>query len=359
MLVWHGSCPNAGMMTGQRSPNSLSSRSISICLAGLLSVAAIASAQDQNQEPHPWRRADAPSEQIQQAQNDQAPSPPNYTANQGPGGQYGTPQGPQYPPQQQYPQQSPVPATLTIRPGTYITVHVDQWLSSDKNQQGDTFFASLAEPLIVDGVVVAQRGQTVRGRVTEAQKAGRVEGTSKLAVELTGLTLVDGSQVGLQSHMVTRNGSTSEGRDAGAVATTTALGAIIGAGADYGRGAAIGAGAGAAAGIVGVLLTRGRPTVIGPESVLTFQLGTPVTIATDRAPQAFRYAESRDYGHESYASEPGPRRPLAPRPVYPAYPPYYGPAYYPYYWGPGLSVYVGPRFSYGGYYYRGSRGFRR
>jgi len=363
------------MMTGQRSPNSISSRSISICLAGLLSVAGIASAQDQNQEPHPWRRADAPSEQIQQPQNDQAPPPPNYTANQGFGGQNGPEQPPQsaqpyprqqqypqqqYPQQQQYPPMQSVPATLTIRPGTFITVHVDQWLSSDKNQQGDTFFASLAEPLIVDGVVVAQRGQTVRGRVTEAQKAGRVEGTSKLGIELTGLTLVDGSQVGLQSHMVTRNGSTSEGRDAGAIATTTALGAVIGAGADYGRGAAIGAGAGAAAGIIGVLLTRGRPTVIGPESVLTFQIGAPITVATDRAPQAFRYAESRDYGHESYAAEPGPRRALAPPPAYPAYPPpYYGPAYYPYYWGPGLSVYVGPRFSYGGYYYRGSRGFRR
>jgi hypothetical protein len=337
-------------MTGQRFP-------ISLWLAGLLTVTGIASAQDPNQEPHPWRRADVPSEVAPQSP-DQSPPPPNYTANQG----YGAPTGPaqnqpyptqQYPPSQ-YPAPQGAPATLTIRPGTYITVHVDQFLSSDHNQQGDTFFASLAEPLVVDGVVVAQRGQTVRGRVTEVQKAGRVQGTSRLGIELTGLTLVDGQQVGLRSQMVTHNGSTSVGRDAGAIASTTALGAAIGAGVDWGSGAAIGAGAGAAAGIIGVLLTRGHPTVIGPESVLTFQIEAPVTVATDRAPQAFRYAEPGDYGHAGYSAEPAPRA-YAPRPAY--YPSYYGPAY-PYYWGPGLSVYVGPRFSYGGHYYRGPRGFR-
>jgi hypothetical protein len=251
----------------------------------------------------------------------------------------------------------PVPAHLTIKPGTFITVRVSQGLSSDHNQQGDAFYATLAEPIIVDGVVVAQRGETVSGRVTEAQKAGRVEGTSKLGVELTGISLVDGQQLAVQSQMINRSGDTSVGRDAGAIAGTTALGAAIGAGADWGRGAAIGAGAGAAAGIIGVLLTRGRPTVIYPESVLTFRVQAPVEIATDHAPQAFRYAQSRDYGMgggaPAYASRPAPGY-VAPGYGAPGYYPgyYNGPAYYPYpyYWGPGLSVYVGP-----GYY----RGFRR
>ncbi len=354
------------------------SNSLSYCLAGLLAVTGIAAAQEPdstNNQPHAWRRAaDAPDQTPQnfpdrgaapdyspQAVNQGPPPPPNYSANQN------YPQGQQpnqpYPATQQaqpYPASYPapsIPATLTIRPGTYLSVRVDQWLSSDRNQQGDTFFASLAEPLVVDGIVVAQRGQTVRGRVTEAQKAGRVEGTSKLGIELTGLTLVDGQQVNIQSQMVTRNGTTSVGRDAAGVGTTTALGAIIGAGAGDGRGAAIGAGAGAAAGLIGVLLTRGKPTVIYPETMLTFQLGAPVNIATDRAPLAFRYAEQGDYGHGGYARGPAPQ-PVGPAPL-PLYRPYYSPYSYPYYWGPGFSVYVGPRFSYGGYYYGGYRGFRR
>ena len=85
-----------------------------------------------------------------------------------------------------------------------------------------------------------------KGHSKAAKKAGRVEGTSRLALQLTGLTLVDGTQANIQSQMVRRNGQTSVGTDAAAVATTTGMGAAIGAAADWGRGAAIGAGAGAA-----------------------------------------------------------------------------------------------------------------
>ena len=150
--------------------------------------------------------------------------------------------------------------------GTFITVRVNQPLSSDHNQEGDIFNGSLVQPMVVDGVVVAQRGQTVMGRVAEAVKAGRAQGTSRLGLELTGITLADGLQANVRSQMVSRHGQSDVGRDVGTVATTTAVGAAIGAAADWGRGAAIGAGAGAAAGLVGVLLTRGHPTIVYPES---------------------------------------------------------------------------------------------
>jgi len=58
----------------------------------------------------------------------------------------------------------------------------------------------------------------------EAQKAGRVEGTSRLKVQLTDLTLVDGQVIPVQSQLISRNGPTSVGRDAGAIAGTTAVG---------------------------------------------------------------------------------------------------------------------------------------
>lgn len=330
-----------------------------------LALAGFALAQDQT--PRPWRSVDDPPPA---GALDQAPPPADYQPNwnarpdyaqnypaQGPQGNYPPPsnypdQG-AYPPQGNYQAPPPapgnLPARLTLRPGTYVTVRVNQWLSSDRNQQGDTFSATLDQPLVVDGFVVAQRGQTVTGRVTEALKAGRVEGTSRLGIELTDLTLVDGQTVSIRSQMINRSGGTSEGRDAAAIGTTTALGAIIGAGADWGRGAAIGAGAGAAAGIVGVLLTRGKPTVIYPESALTFRLEQPVTVATDRAPQAFQLAEREDYGRSpNFATRP----PAAPYP--PAYAP--APAPYPAYAYPspyysGLSVYIGPRYG----YYRGGR----
>ncbi|MDP9169316.1 MAG: hypothetical protein M3N54_01750, partial [Acidobacteriota bacterium] len=176
------------------------------------------------------------------------------------------------------------------------------------------------------------------------------------------ITLADGTQLPIQSQMITRNGTTSVGNDVGVVAGTTALGAAIGAGADWGRGAAIGAGAGAAAGLIGVLLTRGHPTIVYPESELTFRVTAPAIVATDRAPQAFRYVQNQDY-NRGYSASVAPRRvaPVAPYYSEPGYYPYaygYGYGYgYPYYYGSGFSFYVGPRF-YGGYrggFYRGRR----
>jgi hypothetical protein len=382
---------------------------------GLVAIAGFAFAQSQmpqqDQTPHQWRTFDqtAPAHgdvpQAAPAQGDQsAPPAPQVFADQqgGPGdpNQLPTqvsPAQPQAPPL--YPGQpgnypppppnanygnygygqpappQPVPAHLTIKPGTYVTVRINQYLSSDRNQTGDAFAATLAQPLVVDGVVVAQRGQTIGGRVSEAQKAGRVEGTSRLALQLTDLTLADGTNVPIQSQMINRNGPTSIGRDAVAIGGTTAVGAAIGAGVGAGQGAAIGAGAGAAVGILGVLLTRGRPTIIYPESTLTFRIDSAVDIATDHAPQAFRYASQQDYG-TGYGA-PGPRPAYGaspygapygagygPAPVAAAPYPYYGGGYgygYPYYpYYPGFGVFIGPGFYGRGFYGGGFRGgFRR
>ncbi len=124
-----------------------------------------------------------------------------------------------------------VPAQLTIAPGTFFTVRVNQVLSSDRNHEGDAFSATLVKPIVVNGVIVADRGQTIQGRVSEAKKAGRVSGTSRLGLELTDMTLVDGSQVPVKTELVNRNGATSEGRDAVGIGAATGVGAIIGAGA--------------------------------------------------------------------------------------------------------------------------------
>jgi hypothetical protein len=343
-----------------------------------------------------WKRVGDPTDQANAAQQDPSQGDP---AQGNPGGapppaqqptyqQQQQPNYPQqrqtYPQQQTYQSQQPVPSRLNVPRGTFLTVRVNQLLSTDKNQAGDAFSATLTQPLVVDGVVIAEPGQTLSGRVEESQKAGRVEGTARLGVQLNELTLVDGQQVPIQTSLISRKGDTSAGRDAGAIAGTTALGAIIGSAADWGRGAAIGAGAGAAAGVIGVLVTRGHPSVIYPEQELTFRIETPVMISTDRAPQAFRYVQPNEYDRPYDAGRPGQyasggpslygQAPYAPAPGYYApYPyayggyPYYGYGFgYPYYGGLSFSFFNGPRYGYygrgfyrGGYARGGFRGGRR
>jgi len=57
-----------------------------------------------------------------------------------------------------------VPPSITLPAGTVIPVRLNDWLSSDKNQSGDRFSATLEQPLVANGWVVAVRGQVVTGR---------------------------------------------------------------------------------------------------------------------------------------------------------------------------------------------------
>jgi hypothetical protein len=248
---------------------------------------------------------------------------------------------------------------LTLKPGTFFTVRTNTMLASNKNKPGDLFTATLAQPLVVDGIVIAQRGQTVVGRVVDAGKGK--DGAHFLKLELTGITLADGSQVPLQSQLATSTGRTTPaGAQAGAVVGTTAVGGGVGAVAGGGMGAGIGAGAGAIVGIAGVIATRNHPAVLYPETPLTFQVVAPVTVSTVNAPQAFRYV-----GPDDYERQPAMRSQLNVRPpgypaqnylygpgysypgYYPGFYPGYYPGYYPYYWGPSVGIgfgFGGPRF---------------
>ena len=222
-------------------------------------------------------------------------------------------------------------------------VRVNQVLSSEHNQVGDPFTATLVKPVVVDGFVVADRGQTLAGRVAEVHKAGHGERTSHLGIELTELTLIDGQQAPLHSQLIDRRTNTPVGRDVAAIGTTTVLGAAIGGAADWGRGAAVGAVAGAMAGIIGTSLASGRQTVLYPETVLTLRVDSPIVISTDRAPQAFRPVVPGDY------DQPQDQPRLARRPP----PPYYGGGYYPYYgaypyYGYGYPYYWGPSIGFYG-----------
>ena len=274
-----------------------------------------------------------------------------------------------------YPQASPVgnealPPELVLPAGTLVVVRLTNTLSSDHNKAGDSFAAILDQPLVAQGWVVAQRGQTVVGQVADAQKAGRIQGVSQLAVELTQLVVVDGAQMPLRTELVQSSTGTSRGRDAAAIGATTGIGAVIGAVAGGGEGAAIGAGVGAAAGVAGVLSTRGRATELYPESVLTFRLQDPVTISTGQGPQAFRPVDRTDY-NSNMADEPRNVPQSHPAEVYsPQPPPYYSSPYpypypyaypYPYpsygyygYYGP--TVLIGPHVYFHGHYYHGHHG---
>ena len=173
---------------------------------------------------------------------------------------------------------APPPRTATLAAGTPLKVRTTTMLSTKSHKTGDTFAATLEEPLVQGDWVIATKGATVEGRVVESDPGGRVKGVASLAIALDHLKTADGQTVDLSTKPVTVEAQSTKGKDAAKVAIGTGIGAAIGAIAGGKKGAAIGAGTGAGAGTAVVLSTRGDAAEIGSETVLNFELGAPVTV---------------------------------------------------------------------------------
>lgn len=339
---------------------------IRYCMRGTLSVCSLAlflgialpsfAQQDQRNlpgypsanEPQTSAQADADHNAPQEPSDSAVPVPrpennaaPNSTPRQNP-----------IPPAQS------VPATITVPEGTVIQVRTNEWLSTDRNLPGDGFNATLAQPIVVNGLLVARRGQSVLGRVTMSQKANSSNhNTSQLGMQLSELTFVDGQLLPIQTQLAQSGTGPDRGQQVGTVGTTTGAGAIIGGIAGGGTGAAIGAGIGAIAGL-GIITNTGRPTVVPPETLLTFRLNAPISISTEKSQLAFRpvtssdYAANSPYGSSRRSTPPGAYPP--PPPPYWGYPYAYSPYYYPGYysgWGFYPAPVIGFGFGFGPRYY--------
>jgi len=95
---------------------------------------------------------------------------------------------------------SALPRRVTLQTGMSIAVRLDESLSSSGMQSGDVFQASLAEPLIVDRLVIAERGARVAGRVVDS-------GRGLISLGLTAVFTSDGQRVSLLTDPWTRESS--------------------------------------------------------------------------------------------------------------------------------------------------------
>jgi hypothetical protein len=73
---------------------------------------------------------------------------------------------------------------LVVPQGTVLTVRLGEGLSSKESQPGQTFTASLVNPVEADGRVVIPAGATATGTVVAAHAAGKFKGASLLQIKL-------------------------------------------------------------------------------------------------------------------------------------------------------------------------------
>jgi hypothetical protein len=161
--------------------------------------------------------------------------------------------------------------------GTSLIVRLIDPVDSQVNKLGDTFKASIDEPVVVDGRTLIPRGADVIAKLVQAQQSGKITGRTELTLDLMSVK-VNGRMVDVTTQDVT-TASKSRGTRSGAViGGGAALGAIIGAIAGGGKGAAVGTVAGAGAGTGAQVLTKGQTVKIPAETRLEFILQQAVAI---------------------------------------------------------------------------------
>jgi hypothetical protein len=146
------------------------------------------------------------------------------------------------------------PRRVTLAAGTLIQARMIEPLSTERNQAGDAFTAALDQPQVADGLVIAERGARLEGRVVQSERAGRVKALSELTIELTQLNTSDRQRLAIETETFAKHGETSKGEEA----------------AKGGTVAAIGAG--------GVMGTRGKAVEIRPETKISFRLKNSITV---------------------------------------------------------------------------------
>lgn len=166
---------------------------------------------------------------------------------------------------------------ITIPADTQITVRMIDAVNSQTARIGQTFRASLDEPVVVADRQIIPRGADVIAKLVDDQKAGKLQGKTVLTVALVSIS-VNGQMADVTTTDV-RTASASRGnKSAGLIGGGAALGAIVGAIAGGGKGAAIGAASGGALGGATTILMSGQEVKIPSETRLTFRLQYPVQL---------------------------------------------------------------------------------
>jgi hypothetical protein len=175
------------------------------------------------------------------------------------------------------PPPAPAPQPIVVPSGTMLTVRVGQALSSKTSQTGQTFLATLAQPVSVGGMRAIPSGATLSGTVVTAKAKGKIKGEGELTLQLTSVT-VKGQTYPIQTAVLE---NTTKGKGKRTAVTTgggAAGGALIGGIAGGGKGAGIGALVGAGAGLLGGAMTGNQQIEIPAESALSFRMSAPLTL---------------------------------------------------------------------------------
>jgi hypothetical protein len=161
------------------------------------------------------------------------------------------------------------PATITVPSGTRLVIRTSEAIDSRRHQAGHRFRGQLESALVIDGVTAAGRGTMVHGRIVQARQAGRVAGSSEMAIEFTDI-MVDDQLFEIRTSGLKAQTGNEAGRTVGRTARAAAIGGLIGGSSGARTGAKVGVGAS--------ILTGGSSINIPAGTIVETNLSSPVNL---------------------------------------------------------------------------------
>jgi type IV secretion system protein VirB10 len=198
--------------------------------------------------------------------------------------------------------QSMPAAQLVIPAGTEVPVALQHAISTKSAREGDAVYAKTAFPIVLNQRVLVPAGTYVQGRITRAQRAGRVKGRAEVLIHFTTLIYPSGYTVLLpgaienvpgaeKTSIKDPEGTIQQDRQTGEKVEKAAErgaeggagGAVIGGlSSGSSTGAGIGAGIGGVAGIAMALLSRGADVRLEAGTTVQMVIQRDVPLDTTR-----------------------------------------------------------------------------
>lgn len=161
------------------------------------------------------------------------------------------------------------PSTLTVPAGTRLVVRTSETVDTSRHGAGHRFRGQLEGALVVNGVTVARRGTIVHGRILDARQAGRLVGSSEMAMVFTDI-MVDDQLFEMSTSGLQAQGGNEAARTVGRTARAAALGGLISGSSGAKTGAKVGVGAS--------IITRGGSINVPAGSIVETELTAPLTL---------------------------------------------------------------------------------
>jgi hypothetical protein len=185
-------------------------------------------------------------------------------------------------------------ASYNVPAGSVLNCRLTQTLSTKINFVGQSFTATVTEPLVVSGQVVIPAGATLEGRITSLTRPGRIRGVGEMVLSPETISMPNGQTFTVSAVLIHAYGvrgvkvADAEGlvkgpnahrADLMEVGLGTGGGAFLGTLAGGLRGTLIGGAIGGGVGLVDRLRRRGPDLALPTGTELKFQLSRQLAVS--------------------------------------------------------------------------------